>query len=85
MGQGCESGTQLCVEAQNSTQVHSPATGDLKNTPNHHFLPDVDFRPTVRPGCQIRQLRSGGAEVGDLGRLIGDQGEINDSESDMPG
>ena len=48
MGQGCESGTQLCVEAQNSTQVCSPATGDLKNTPNHHFLPNVDFRA---PAC----------------------------------
>ena len=85
MGQGCESGTQLCVEAQNSTQVCSPATGDLKNTPNHHFLPNVDFWAPVWPGCQIRQLRSGGAEVGDLGRLIGDQGEMNDSEYDMPG
>ena len=85
MGQGCESGTQLCVEAQNSTQVCSPATGDLKNTPNHHFLPNVDFRAPVRPGCQIRQVRSGGAEVGDLGRLIGDQGEITDSESAMLG
>ena len=61
------------------------ATGDLKNTPNHHFLPNVDVRAPVRPGCQIRQVRSGGAEVGDLGRLIGDQGEINDSESAMLG
>ena len=59
--------------------------GISKVSLNHHFLPDVDFRATVRPGCQIRQLRSGGAEVGDLGRLIGDQGEINYSESDMPG
>eukprot|EP00966_Prymnesium_polylepis_P321868 7378160-Prymnesium_polylepis.1 len=30
-------------------------------------------------------LRSGGAEVGDLGRLIRDQGEINDSKSEMLG
>ena len=59
--------------------------GISKHTPNHHFLPDVDVRAPVRPGCQIRQVRSGGAEVGDLGRLIGDQGEITDSESAMLG
>ena len=63
--------------------MHSPATGDLTNTPNHHFLPDVDFWAPVRPGCQIRQLRSGAAEVGDLGRFIGDQVEVNDSKSEM--
>ena len=59
--------------------------GISKVSLNHHFLPDVDLRATVRPGCQIRQVRSGGAEVGDLGRLIEDQGEINDSESAMLG
>ena len=68
-----------------SAQVYSPVTGDLKNTPNRHFSPDVDFRAPVRPGCQIRQVRSGGAEVGDLGRLIGDQGKITGSESAMLG
>ena len=74
-----------CPEAHTSAHMYSPATGDLKNTPNHHFLPNVDFRAPVRPGCQIRQVRSGGAEVGDLGKLIGDQGEIADRESAMLG
>ena len=65
--------------------MYSPATGDLINTPSHHFLPDVDFRAPVRPGCQIRQVRSGGAEVGDLGRLIGDHREIDDKDSERIG
>ena len=74
--------SRQCTEAQDSTHVYFPATGDHTDAPNHHSSPDVAF---LLPGCQFRLTAARRHEVGDMGRLIGDHREIDDKDSERIG